>query len=273
MDDMQESSFITELSGEKLVAAEEARTATIEILKDALEKRFYGFPVSFSYTCTEPVDSYKFSCIPTEKILRDLLEKMEKIVFREDSDPEHINVFAYVYPEDYNNVVYLCEEFWSAKPYLCRDSKPGTLIHEVSHLLGTDDITYELLEVELFELHGTLLGKLDYIQDEDEVEKLHCLEVVAQVNANSLEYEFETFINHEKSYEDGRYTCCEETKKNSVCGERETGHYHLHERFEYKRKEMEERLQNPVQPPDAHRPWKYVKIKNSVCRNSYSHHP
>ncbi|KAL1005608.1 hypothetical protein UPYG_G00061290 [Umbra pygmaea] len=246
-------SKITELSGEKLVAAEEARTATIEILKDALEKRFYGFPVSFSYTCTEPVDSYKFSCIPTEKILRDLLEKMEKIVFREDSDPEHINVFAYVYPEDYNNVVYLCEEFWSAPDDLCRDSKPGTLIHEVSHLLGTDDITYELLEVELFELHGTLLGKLDYIQDKDEVEKLHCVEEVAQINANSLEYEFETFINHEKSYEDGRYTCCEETKKNSVCGERETGHYHLHERFDSKRKEMKERLQNPIQPPDANR--------------------
>uniref|UniRef100_A0A6Q2XGU9 Uncharacterized protein n=1 Tax=Esox lucius TaxID=8010 RepID=A0A6Q2XGU9_ESOLU len=44
MDASQESPYITELSGEKLRAAEQARTATMEILEDALEKRFYGFP-------------------------------------------------------------------------------------------------------------------------------------------------------------------------------------------------------------------------------------
>ncbi|XP_034150098.1 uncharacterized protein LOC106023983 isoform X2 [Esox lucius] len=227
MDASQESPYITELSGEKLRAAEQARTATMEILEDALEKRFYGFPVSFYYSCGEPVDSYKFSCIPTEKILRDLLRKTGEVLFREDSDPENSDTFAYVSPG--HDAVYLCNSFWSAPDDLRLDSKPGTIIHEVSHLLGTDDITYELLTVELYENHGTLLGKSSNIEGQDG--KMHCREEVAQVNANCLEHEFETVINHEKSYEDGRYSCCGEIKKNSVCRRRETGHYHLHERF------------------------------------------
>ncbi|KAJ8001502.1 hypothetical protein DPEC_G00170150 [Dallia pectoralis] len=242
-----ESSYITELRGEKLQVAVETRQATMEILKDALRKGFYGHPVSFYYSCSEPVDSYKFSCIPTEKILRDLLQKTEEVLFKEDSDPENSDTFAYVYPND--DVVYLCAEFWRAPNHLCKDSKPGTLIHEASHLLGTDDITYEHLTVELYELYGTLLGKSSYVEGDDG--KMHCREELAQVNANSLEYEFETVINHEGRYEDGRYSCCEETLKNSVCRRQSTGHYHLHERFEHKRQEMEEKLQKiPAQHPD-----------------------
>lgn len=103
---LQKSSYITEQSGEKLVVSEQARRTTNEILEDALEQRFYGFPVSFGYSWSEPLDSYHFCCIPTETLLRDLLQMMKEMSFREDSDPGESETFAYVCPEDGYNLVY-----------------------------------------------------------------------------------------------------------------------------------------------------------------------
>lgn len=258
--------FVSELRGERLVIAEEARMATIEILEDALKKGFYGFPVSFYYTCSEPVDSYKFCCIPTQKMLTDILKKMGEIKFMDDSDPGNRDVFAYVIPALENNVVYLCHLFWNSPDDLRLDSKPGTLIHEVSHLFGTEDISYDQLTVELYENHGTLLGRSNSIQSEDG--QIYRPEEV-QVNANSLEHEFETTINHQKGFLEGRYACCGEIKRNTVCKSRSTGHYHLHTHFESKKKEMEGKigeLQNSVAPNDQKGIFKYAKIKNQPCK-------
>ncbi|KAJ8390946.1 hypothetical protein AAFF_G00098660, partial [Aldrovandia affinis] len=146
------------LSGQKETQAEEAKQAAVEILKDAEAKGMYGFPVSFYYTCAKPVDPHSFCCIPTQTFLKNLLETMQKVVFKEDEDPENSNAFAYVCPNDKTCTVYLCKAFWDAPDHLQMDSKPGTLIHEVSHLLGTDDITYDILKVVLYEDYGTLMG-------------------------------------------------------------------------------------------------------------------
>ncbi len=54
-----------------------------------------------------------------------------------------MNAYAYVYPSQPYKV-YLCRVFWNA-PATGRDSKAGTLIHEVSHfnvVAGTDDYVY-----------------------------------------------------------------------------------------------------------------------------------
>ncbi|XP_035251910.1 uncharacterized protein LOC118215335 [Anguilla anguilla] len=216
------SEYIRDVSGDKLKKAEEARDAAVQILTDALEKGLYGDPVSFHYTCSKPIDSYKFFCIPTQAFLRDLLHTMQKVDFKEDQnpDPEESETVAYVYTNAFT--VYLCEKFWGAPDHLCFDSKPGTLIHEVSHLLGTDDVVYERMEVELYEDHGTLMGRSQSILGEDE--KLHYREDVTQINANSLEYEFEMVLNHKGGYMEGRYTCCGETKEHSVCKSQTTGH-------------------------------------------------
>jgi peptidyl-Lys metalloendopeptidase len=51
--------------------------------------------------------------------------------------------FAYVYPTDSSFTVYLCGGFWDA--FSQYDSKPGTIIHEMSHfsvIAGTQDHTY-----------------------------------------------------------------------------------------------------------------------------------
>ncbi|XP_061078613.1 uncharacterized protein LOC133111976 [Conger conger] len=252
------SHFIRDLTGEKLMKAEEVRNAAVQILKDALEKGMYGLPVSFHYTCSEPVDSYKFCCIPGEAFLRDLLEKSQNVAFKEDVDPDYADVFAYVYPG--SDTVYLCELFWEAPDDLCEDSKPGTFIHEVSHLLGTDDVLYDLMEVELYEDHGTLLGRSQRVEGLDG--NVHYREEVAQINANSLEHEFETVLNHLEVYRGGKYACCGETKKHSVCRSRSTGHYYLYERFHYRATEMEGRLKE-VSPAGMRR---YAKIKNKACR-------
>lgn len=53
------------------------------------------------------------------------------------------NYYAYVYPtQPYK--IYVCKAFWSA-PALGRDSKAGTLVHEMTHfnvVVGTDDYVY-----------------------------------------------------------------------------------------------------------------------------------
>jgi len=56
------------------------------------------------------------------------------------------NTYAYVYPTDTTFTVYVCGAFWSANVNTCNwDSKPGTIIHELSHfnaVAGTSDIAY-----------------------------------------------------------------------------------------------------------------------------------
>ncbi|KAG9337007.1 hypothetical protein JZ751_029924 [Albula glossodonta] len=260
--------YISNLSGQKARQAEEAKQAAVQIVQDALQKGFYEFPVSFYYTCSDPVDSYKFCCIPTENFLRDLLAKLKRVVFKEDKNPEESKTFAYVYPGDETCTVYLCALFWKVPDYLCKDSKPGTLIHEVSHLLGTDDVTYNELLVELYEDHNTLLGWSGPMSGDNPKDlKGRPKEEVVQINANSLEYEFETMINHEGHYSN-KYSCCGETKRHSVCRHRSTGHYHLHERFPRQKREMQERLWE-TSPREMVR---YVKMAGNVCKKEHVRH-
>ena len=50
-------------------------------------------------------------------------------------NPEKKTTYAYVYPSDKTHIVYLCPVFFETndeKP-LSKDSKIGTLIHELSH--------------------------------------------------------------------------------------------------------------------------------------------
>jgi len=55
-------------------------------------------------------------------------------------------VYAYVFPSDTTYTVYVCGGYWSANMNTCNwDSKPGTIIHEISHftnVCGTQDVTY-----------------------------------------------------------------------------------------------------------------------------------
>jgi len=55
------------------------------------------------------------------------------------------NVYAFVYPSDPSYTIHFCSVFWSAPNTLQPDSKPGTIIHEVSHFyncIGNGDYAY-----------------------------------------------------------------------------------------------------------------------------------
>lgn len=73
----------------------------------------------------------------------------EKTIFKdyELDDGEKDTTFAYVYTKSKLRNIYLGGAFWSA-PMVGRDSKAGTIIHELTHMLsGTKDHTYELDEM------------------------------------------------------------------------------------------------------------------------------
>ncbi|KAI4872101.1 hypothetical protein NFI96_030973 [Prochilodus magdalenae] len=254
--------FIIKLSEEKKRIVDEAKEATLQIVQDAIDKQCYGSPVSFYYSCSEPVDSHTFCCIPTKEFLQKILAKLNEVSFKEDTNPDNINTFAYTNCPG-EDTVYMCELFWSAPKHLCKDSQPGILIHEISHRLGTIDVSYKYLTVELYEEHGTLLGKSQCVED-DNGKDTHREEVL-QVNADSLEYEFETIINHKEEYSNGRYPCCGETKINSVCKHRSTGHYNLHERFGWQRAEMKRKVDEFWNAHAEGQKMKYVKKKNKAC--------
>ncbi|XP_022527611.1 uncharacterized protein LOC103022766 [Astyanax mexicanus] len=261
------ANYLMDLSEEKQRIAEEARKATSEIIQDAIDKECYGLPVTFHMTnCPEPFESHTFCCIPTKEFLQNLLAKLSEARFIEDTDPAESETFAYVTPQDNDGIIYLCEAFWEAGDTLCEDSKPGTLIHEVSHLLGTEDIFYEHMTLEFYENYGTLLGKSQFCIH---VNGKEFNEEVFQVNANSLEHEFETIINHEGAYSDGKYQCCGETKKYSVCTHRFRGHYYLHERLSAEKDLMERKLakfrEEIAARTNQQEKIKYVKKKNQAC--------
>jgi hypothetical protein len=79
-----------------------------------------------------------------EKLLTALRSSSLKFKF----NPVRKTTYAYVYRDDKTHTVYLCPVFFAKndeKP-LSKDSKIGTLIHELSHfqdVLGTKDLSME----------------------------------------------------------------------------------------------------------------------------------
>jgi Lysine-specific metallo-endopeptidase len=113
--------------------------------------------------------------------VRDLVGVMKLIQFKKDSSKS--DTYAYVYPNDPSRTVYLCDLFWKALDRMGVDCKMGTLIHEVSHFLGTKDLTYERNKVEgVYRIYGAskksgvLTAKVDCYLGE-----------LATINANNLE--------------------------------------------------------------------------------------
>jgi len=59
-----------------------------------------------------------------------LIYRNTRVAYRCDDER---GVYAYVYPSDATQTIYLCEAFWSANEAGGFDTKAGTLIHELSH--------------------------------------------------------------------------------------------------------------------------------------------
>ena len=69
-------------------------------------------------------------------------------------DPEGKTLYAYVYPSDKSHTVYLGPKFFKTNDEipLSKDSKIGTLIHELSHfkdVIGTHDLSMDAYQKSL----------------------------------------------------------------------------------------------------------------------------
>ncbi|XP_065417389.1 uncharacterized protein LOC135974288 [Chrysemys picta bellii] len=209
------SSKHTPLTEEKRKMAEVAKQKAMEILRDALKKQdrvLMEKPQDLVFGDSgNPKFWMERHAILTEELVRRLISELEAVKFKEDLTRKY--TYAYVYSESGDKTVYLCPQFWKASTDLGEGSQPGILIHEASHFLGIRDITYSKESIDV-----ACRGKLVKLKvgSERSVPDLNSL-AKAILNASNIEYEFEITLNHKGRYENGRYSCCGEKAKNSVC--------------------------------------------------------
>nr|XP_008110710.1 PREDICTED: uncharacterized protein LOC103279113 [Anolis carolinensis] len=220
-------SKIQDLTKEEAKILEAAKQQTLDIMLDALKKKdkvLMKVPQTV-FLKGEEKESFWMQrhAILTEDTVQKLIAELKEVTFKKNiREP-----FTYAYIERTNEkkTIYLCDMFWKAPEYLEKDSQPGTLIHELSHFLGTTDITYEEST-----LYAACKGSLvkgsplnPFPPKEDYWERALGN---AFLNANSIAHEFELTLNHKGSYEDGKYSCCRETKRHSVCESSVPDHFH-----------------------------------------------
>lgn len=201
-----------ELSEEESGIARRAQRAALEVLEDALRKervlmRNLKDVVVLAGEGQGGEGWVERYAMLTKKLLRSLVSQLQQAAFRKN--PRRAGSYAYVKKNACDRTIYLCPLFWQAPSELEKDSQPGTLIHEASHFLGLHDITYATAS---FRAGGGGAA----IWTERRVPLFEALRK-ALLNANSIEYEFEIVLRHRQPYRAGRYACCGETARNSVC--------------------------------------------------------
>ncbi|XP_059583535.1 uncharacterized protein LOC109282267 isoform X2 [Alligator mississippiensis] len=202
------------LTEDKARIAEAARQSALEILRDALKKKdrvLMETPQDL-ISCDSEQPSFWMEryAVVTEQRVRDLISVLEEAKFMED--PSREKTYAYVYSKSVDKTIYLCPLFWEAPRHLARGSQPGLLIREASHFLGARYIAEEPDSIDVA-CKGLLVKNNS--RDPNSL-KFHNL-VTAVLNANSIQYEFEVTLCHRGDYEEGRYSCCGETARSSVC--------------------------------------------------------
>ncbi|KYO25245.1 hypothetical protein Y1Q_0012397 [Alligator mississippiensis] len=202
------------LTEDKAKIAEAARQSALEILRDALKKKdrvLMETPQDLiSRDSEEPMLWMERYAVLMEQWVRDLISVLEKAKFMEN--PSTQQLYTYVYTESGDKAIYLCPLFWAAPRHLDKDSQPGTLIHKASHFLGTCDITYEP-----FSFYVTCRGVMVKNSSTDPDSPKFLPLVTAVLNANNIQHKFERTLRHRGDYKQGRYSCCGETARSSVC--------------------------------------------------------
>ncbi|XP_060628814.2 uncharacterized protein [Anolis sagrei] len=218
-----------DLSKEEARIAEEAKQGTLEILQDALKKKdrvLMMVPERVVLRGEERTSFWmKRHSILTEDIVQSLIAELKKVYFKKDhgrSDTAYV-----LHGLERRRTIYLCDLFWKRSKYLTRRSQPGVLIHEVAHFLGAKDFTYEENTLSVgckgcliknSPAHGSTPSRED--DWEEALRK-------AFLNANNIAHEFELTINHKGNYVNGRYSCCGEAKRYSVCESSVPDYFHM----------------------------------------------
>ncbi|XP_062974748.1 uncharacterized protein LOC134393620 [Elgaria multicarinata webbii] len=221
-----EKKEIQELTKEEATVAEAAKKGALEILQDALKKKDKVLMKVPEKVILEGEDRGAFwmerHAILTERLVKDLLAELEKVTFKKDITKIHY--IAYVYPKDEKRTIYLCDYFWKSPKYLERTSQPGTLIHEVSHFLNFEDLTYEENTIYL----GCKGSVIKYCTENGSAISLPFWASLSKAfwNANNIKFEFALTISHKGKFEDGKYSCCGETERYSVCAKSVPDQFH-----------------------------------------------
>ncbi|XP_062823313.1 uncharacterized protein LOC103279014 [Anolis carolinensis] len=218
-----------DLSKEEARIVEEVRQGTLEILQDALKKKdrvLMKAPERVVLRGEERTSFWmKRHSILTEDIVQSLIAELKKVYFKKDHGRSNT---AYVlHGPERRRTIYLCDLFWKRSKYLTRRSQPGVLIHEVAHFLGAKDFTYEENTL-IVGCKGCLIKNSPAHSStpsrEDDWEGALRK---AFLNANNIAHEFELTINHKGSYVNGRYSCCGEVKRYSVCESSVPDYFHM----------------------------------------------
>jgi len=222
--------YIKDCSQQEKDAAERSRDIALKVLNSCLN--------SFNHVTVMPLGrdvwarlcrgakvtfiQRRYAILSPERV-KSLIEVMKKIQFKKDVHPNFDDVYAYVWPSDKSYTVYLCREFWNAPDRMRIDCKAGTLIHEVSHFLGTEDITYDQKSATGTYRMSKVSDRVAAAGDNKMRVRVDCyFGELSVVNANHLEYEFEDGVNHvvnlaDPEFRSGRHACCGSTDEHSVC--------------------------------------------------------
>ncbi|KAH0621202.1 hypothetical protein JD844_022266 [Phrynosoma platyrhinos] len=221
---------IQDLTEEEAKIAEEAKQGALEILEDALKKKdkvLMKLPERIVLQREEREDFWmERHAILTEDKVKKLIAELKKVRFKKNTSRNICAAYVLLFAHGMGRTIYLCDPFWKTQKYLGKFSQPGILIHEVSHLLDAKDITYEENTFSVG-CKGSLIknspAQSSALSDEEDWEGALRK---AFLNASNIADEFEITLNHRGNYVDGRYTCCGETKRYSVCESSVPDYFH-----------------------------------------------
>ncbi|XP_077306269.1 uncharacterized protein LOC143925680 [Lithobates pipiens] len=174
--------------------ANEAKQRALDILNDALKKKdslLVDDPEEFGK------EKYLGLCpLISTDLVKDLIGELQKVTFKRNKDPEkETKTVAYVNPIAGDKTVYLSINFFQQPEFLQFNSRPETLIHEVSHFLG----------------YGHT------IRENEEKLKTSRQHKLCPVSIHKIETALSILMNHRGTYTDGSYSCCGETSRDTLC--------------------------------------------------------
>ncbi|XP_025047326.1 uncharacterized protein LOC102372761 [Alligator sinensis] len=194
--------------------AEAARQSALDILRDALKKKDRVLMETPRHLiccdCEEPKLWMERFAVLTEQRVRDLILVLQEAKLVED--PSRGNLLAKSSQKHGDKTIYLGPRFWEAPRHLDKDSQPGILIHEASHFLGAQDVSYQPVSI-----YVGCKGPMVKTSSPDPASPRFVPLPNALPSANNAEYEFEVTLRHRGDYAQGRYSCCGETARSSVC--------------------------------------------------------